>query len=112
MSFQPLFPVRFSYDLKFGFVALALSNSICFVFADMSNLKTDKGLALADIITCVHGYVELLTLPADVRMYLLDKLADIEYKLAMGATEKLQMTALLGGFKVAVDMAAKESIAK
>ena len=38
--------------------------------------------------------------PAKTRMVLLQKMADIEYNLAVGGNEKIQFAALLGSFQI------------
>lgn len=43
----------------------------------------------------------LLTLRAQVRMDLVERLADIEYRLAFGTSERLQLGSLVGGFILA-----------
>ncbi|CAG8498493.1 10295_t:CDS:10 [Ambispora gerdemannii] len=68
-------------------------------------IKTEKGIALQDIITDIYKYLETYQLPANVRIYLLDNLASIDYRLAKGGTEKFQVSALLGTFKNALELA-------
>ncbi|CAF1231084.1 unnamed protein product [Rotaria sp. Silwood1] len=67
----------------------------------LSTLKTTKGYALADILTELHRYVHKIDFPREIRIYLLIKMADIEYRLANGATEKLQLSALISAFQKA-----------
>jgi len=52
--------------------------SLLFSPIDISYLKTIKGMALQDILTEVYNYLELIELPANARVYLLDKMADVE----------------------------------
>ncbi|ORX94680.1 P-loop containing nucleoside triphosphate hydrolase protein [Basidiobolus meristosporus CBS 931.73] len=77
--------------------------------SNFSKLKTEKGLALQDIVTEIANYIDAIEFPPNVRVYLLDKLAEIEYKLAGGATESIQTSALIGSFKIATELAAKVS---
>jgi len=44
----------------------------------VSYLKTVKGMALQDILTEVYNYLELVDMPTNSRVYLLDKMADVE----------------------------------
>ncbi|CAF3246500.1 unnamed protein product [Rotaria socialis] len=67
----------------------------------LSALKTIKGYALADILTELHRYVHRIDFPRDIRIHLLIKMADIENRLANGATEKLQLSALISAFQKA-----------
>ncbi|KAJ3108799.1 hypothetical protein HK100_003387 [Physocladia obscura] len=76
-------------------------------------LKTEKGLALADIIGELHSVLSTMELPPKVRSFLLIKLADVEfvfqlYNLTVGCSEKIQMGSLVGGFKLAVDMVSSD----
>jgi DNA polymerase III delta prime subunit len=45
----------------------------------INSLKTDRGLALQDLITGAYDHIQDLELPAQSRVYLLDQLAVIEY---------------------------------
>jgi replication factor C subunit 3/5 len=67
----------------------------------LATLKTTKGYALADILTELHRYVHKIDFPREIRIHLLVKMADIEYRLANGATEKLQLSALISTFQKA-----------
>jgi len=67
----------------------------------LSTLKTTKGYALADILTELHRYVHKIDFPREIRIHLLVKMADIEYRLANGATEKIQLSALISAFQEA-----------
>lgn len=67
----------------------------------LANLKTTKGYALADILTELHRYVHKIDFPREIRIHLLVKMADIEYRLANGATEKVQLSALISAFQKA-----------
>ncbi|RKP10196.1 putative RFC3-DNA replication factor C, 40 kDa subunit [Thamnocephalis sphaerospora] len=78
----------------------------------IAQLRTEKGLALADIITEIHEYLDGLQIPVTARLYLLDHLANVEHRLAGGAHEAVQLTALLGHFKIAVDLAAQHATAQ
>jgi len=73
----------------------------------ISALKTERGLALQDLITGAYEYVETIEFKPHARVYLLDYLATTEHRLSTGASEKIQLTALLGAFKTAVDLSAK-----
>ncbi|CAB4036625.1 replication factor C subunit 5 isoform X1 [Paramuricea clavata] len=73
-------------------------------YQNIMELKTMKGLALDDILAEVHIYVHRVDFPATVRMHLLDKMANIEHRLASGTSEKIQLGSLLAAFQVARDM--------
>jgi len=75
----------------------------------ISDLKIRKGLALQDILSDVHQYVHRLEIPSHVKIILLEKMADLEYRLASGASEKIQLSSLIGVFQHVKDMMAKEA---
>jgi len=70
----------------------------------ISDMKTQKGLALQDIIAGVYDHLATIELPLQTRIFLLDHLGQVEHRLSTGASEKLQLTALLASFKHAVEL--------
>jgi replication factor C subunit 3/5 len=64
----------------------------------------DFGYAVCDITTELSVLVTSTELPDAVTAYLLDKLSNVEYRLANGVSEKLQIGALVGAFTVARQM--------
>ncbi|KAF5350205.1 hypothetical protein D9758_007847 [Tetrapyrgos nigripes] len=81
-----------------------LSDEFSTAFKLISTMKTERGLALQDLLTGAYEYAETLDLKPHARVYLLDNLATIEYRLSTGGSEKLQTTALLGVFKNTVEL--------
>ncbi|KAJ3020284.1 hypothetical protein HKX48_001055 [Thoreauomyces humboldtii] len=78
-------------------------------YTSIQALRVQHGLAMADIITEVHETLPLIDLPAPVRVMLLDKLAELEHNLSTGCTEKAQLAALVGIFKLSLDLVEKLS---
>ncbi|ODN01732.1 Replication factor C subunit 5 [Orchesella cincta] len=78
-----------------------LTLDITSAFNRIYQLKTSKGIALADILTEVHKYLERIDFPPTVRIHLLKELAEIEYRLAIGTSEKLQLASLVSVFYTA-----------
>lgn len=93
-------------------------------YAVISRLKIERGLALQDLLSGAYEYIEMIEFTPQARVYLLDQLASTEYvllavfcylilrrfirhRLSTGANEKIQLTALLGAFKDAVELSAK-----
>lgn len=70
-------------------------------YQKLYKLKLDKGLALEDILKQVHLMVQRLQLPPRVICQLVAKMADIEYRLSQGCTEKMQVSALIAAFRLA-----------
>lgn len=78
-------------------------------FAEIKNLKTQKGLALQDIITEVHGFVHRMELPPRVLCMILIRLAEIEERLAAGCNENPQLSSLVSIFHTARDLVTIEN---
>ncbi|MCO5598639.1 hypothetical protein L7F22_052736 [Adiantum nelumboides] len=76
-------------------------------YKHVSELKTSKGMALADLVTGIFDCLTTYKLPPQSRIYLLDHLAQIEHRLSTGASEKIQLSALLGGVKIALQLSKK-----
>lgn len=70
-------------------------------YQKLSQLKVNKGLALEDILTQVHLYVQRMELPPRVICQLIIKMASIEERLAQGCSEKIQVSALIAAFRIA-----------
>lgn len=67
-------------------------------FRYISDIKMRKGLALVDIIREVTMFVFKIQMPSDIRIKLINDLADIEYRLSFGCNDKLQLGALISTF--------------
>ncbi|PCH36344.1 nucleoside triphosphate hydrolase protein [Wolfiporia cocos MD-104 SS10] len=84
-----------------------LSDDFTVSYKMISALKIERGLALPDLLNGAYEYIETIDFKPHVRVYLLDFLATTEHRLSTGASEKIQLTALLGAFKNAVEMSKK-----
>ncbi|XP_022989996.1 replication factor C subunit 3-like [Cucurbita maxima] len=67
-------------------------------FKRISEIKTRKGLALVDIVREVTMFVFKIKMPSDVRVQLINDLADIEYRMSFGCNDKLQLGLLISSF--------------
>nr|BAB16439.1 replication factor C 36kDa subunit [Oryza sativa Japonica Group] len=67
-------------------------------YQSISDMKMRKGLALVDIIREVTMFVFKIQMPSDVRIKLINDLADIEYRLSFACNDKLQLGALISTF--------------
>ncbi|KAF7272890.1 hypothetical protein GWI33_014368 [Rhynchophorus ferrugineus] len=76
-----------------------LTEDVNVCFKNIQELKKLKGLALTDIVTEVHKFVHRIELPFKTLTTLLDKMADIEYRLSHGANEKIQLIGLISAFQ-------------
>ncbi|XP_043225524.1 replication factor C subunit 5-like [Amphibalanus amphitrite] len=72
-------------------------------------LKTHKGLALQDVLTEVHKLVHRIDLPSTAKCDVLYRLGEIEHHLSRGATESLQLAALVAAFQIAKHQVAEEA---
>ncbi|XP_005993364.1 replication factor C subunit 5 [Latimeria chalumnae] len=86
-----------------------LNQDFTTAYNNIMELKTLKGLALHDIMTEVHTFVHRVDFPPSVRIHLLVKMADIEYRLASGTNEKIQLSSLIAAFQLARDMVVAEA---
>lgn len=62
------------------------------------------GYALTDIVTSISVLVLKLDLPDSVAAYIMDCLSNIEHRLSLGVSEKIQIGAFVGVFTVARSM--------
>ncbi|GAB6023931.1 Replication factor C (RF-C) subunit [Chamberlinius hualienensis] len=86
-----------------------LNDTFTDAYNKLLKLKLAKGLALQDILTEVHQYVHRIVFPANVRIYLLTHLSNLEFRLAIGTNEKIQLSSLIAIFFQARELVAKEA---
>jgi replication factor C subunit 3/5 len=67
-------------------------------------MRLQKGLALQDMLGAVYEALQDLELSPQTRITILDLLATIEHRLSMGATERIQVSAMVAGIKTAIDL--------
>lgn len=67
-------------------------------------LKTNKGLALADIITALSEALATLEVPPQTRVAWLEGLAEVEYRLSGGGGETVQTGAVVGVVRSGCDL--------
>jgi replication factor C subunit 3/5 len=70
----------------------------------INNLKANKGLALADILTAVADELTKLEVKPASRVTWLDGLSEIEWRLAGGGAESIQTGAVIGVVRKGVDL--------
>ncbi|KAF5725319.1 replication factor C subunit 3-like [Tripterygium wilfordii] len=75
-----------------------LNESFSESFKRTSEIKARKGLALVDIVREVTMFVFKIKMPSNVRVQLINDLADIEYRLSLGCNDKLQLGSLIASF--------------
>ncbi|GAA6020175.1 hypothetical protein JCM8202_002563 [Rhodotorula sphaerocarpa] len=84
-----------------------MNDSFEAAYQRISAMKAEKGLALQDIIQGIYEFAMDVSFPPATRVYFLDQLAQVEHRLSTGGSEKLQLTALLGATKNAIELSAK-----
>ncbi|OMO50673.1 hypothetical protein COLO4_37945 [Corchorus olitorius] len=103
--FAPLDPIHVTERLKHVIEAEGQSTHMASqqiteeaVYLWVFEIKTRKGLALVDIVREVTMFVFKIKMPSDVRVQLINDLADIEYRLSFGCNDKLQFGSLIATF--------------
>lgn len=61
-------------------------------------LKQKKSLAVDELIRDIHKAVMLTKYTDEMKMYLVSRMAEIEYRIGQGSNEKVQLTSLVGAF--------------
>ena len=61
-------------------------------------LKTDKSLALDDIVRDLHKCVMETKFEDNMKMFLVQRLSEVEFRLASGVVEKPQVASIVGAF--------------
>jgi replication factor C subunit 3/5 len=109
-------------------ISWMLNEDFTAAYSKIRDLQTFKGLALQDILTEVHLYVHqsnykmfkifkpylqvIYILPVDfppnVRIVLLEKMADVEVRLSSGCSDRIQLGSLLSAFDTARCLVAKQ----
>ena len=62
------------------------------------SLNAEKSLSLDDIVRDVHQQIMVTKMPDEMKMFLVNRLSEIEYRLAQGCNEKGQTGSLVGCF--------------
>jgi replication factor C subunit 3/5 len=73
----------------------------------INQLKANKGLALADILTALGESLARLDVAAQTRIAWLEGLSEIEYRLSGGGSEVVQTGAVVGVVRTGVELQAK-----
>lgn len=76
-------------------------------FDGIAKMQREKGLALVDVLDRVSKSVYEMELPQSALGFILARLADIEYRLAFGTSERLQLASMVGAFHRMRDILSK-----
>ncbi|CAH8611095.1 unnamed protein product [Dicrocoelium dendriticum] len=75
-----------------------LNEPIESAYTKILRTKSSKGIALQDIVTELHPLIMKIDMPDQLRCDLLISLAEIEHRMSIGASEHLQLGALVAAF--------------
>ncbi|XP_053982068.1 replication factor C subunit 5 isoform X1 [Hylaeus anthracinus] len=78
--------------------------SLIYRYIEIQDIKLKKGLALQDILTELHLFVNKIDFPESILIDLVIKLAEIEKRVAIGCSESVQLNALVSAFQNARDI--------
>jgi len=81
-----------------GMLGAAISGDFLGARARLYALFTDRGAAGEEILKAIHSYLPEIpdaTLPAREKVRLVEYLAEIDFRLAQGAGERVQLEAVL-----------------
>ncbi|KER19824.1 hypothetical protein T265_11489 [Opisthorchis viverrini] len=75
-----------------------LNEPIHSAFKNILATKNLKGIALQDVLTELHPLVMKINFPDSVRCDLIIALAELEHRMSVGSSERLQLAALVASF--------------
>ncbi|KAF1850902.1 P-loop containing nucleoside triphosphate hydrolase protein [Cucurbitaria berberidis CBS 394.84] len=91
-------------DVKYIIETLLSKNDMTECLRTVNNLKTMKGLALADILTAISEELVTNDVSPQVMVTWMAGLADIEYRLSGGGSEAIQTGATIGIVRTGVEL--------
>ena len=83
-------------DIKIIRDTLLTTTDVTSCLQTINQLKANRGLALADIITALAEELEKLDVPVQTRIIWLEGLSEVEYRLSGGGSENIQTGAVIG----------------
>lgn len=86
-----------------------LSADITTSLQTINDIKTKKGLALADILSSLSEELGRISVPSQTRVTWLEGLAEIEWRVGTGGSENIQTGALAGVVRKGVQLMDRES---
>lgn len=91
-------------DIKLIVDVLLGNPDVTSILSTINTLKASKGLALADILTCLAEELMELDVSAQTRVTWLEGLAEIEHRLSGGGSEKVQTGGMVGVVRKGVEL--------
>ena len=83
---------------------LLSTSDVTSCLSTINTLKVAQGLALADIITALSEELTKLEVKPQVMIAWLETLADVEHRVAGGANEAIQTSAVVGAIRNGVEL--------
>lgn len=83
-------------DIREIMTTLLSTSDVTSCLNTINTIKTNQGLALADILTALGDQLQTLEVPAQTRVSWLEGLAEIEWRLSGGGSEAVQTGGLVG----------------
>jgi replication factor C small subunit len=72
--------------------------------AMLDNLLLEQGLSGEDVLIQLHRAMLEVSLPDKLKLQLLDRIGEVDFRLTEGANERIQLEALLAYFAIASEM--------
>uniref|UniRef100_A0AAF5PQN6 Activator 1 subunit 5 n=3 Tax=Wuchereria bancrofti TaxID=6293 RepID=A0AAF5PQN6_WUCBA len=79
-------------------VKILLNDSMEDAYTRIEEIRNERAFALSDILNSMHDFIFRLVVPPELLSRLLICMADIEYHLSQGCSDRLQLGALIGAF--------------
>jgi replication factor C subunit 3/5 len=95
-------------DIRFIVDLLLTRSDITHCLRTINNIKSLKGLALADILTALSEELIKNDVPPQTMVTWMSGLAEIEYRLSGGGNEAIQTGATIGVVRTGVELLAKD----
>ncbi|KAK2877845.1 hypothetical protein FQN49_001138 [Arthroderma sp. PD_2] len=93
-------------DVKTILETLLSTSDVTSCLNTVQMLKSNKGLALADIITAMATELQKLEVPPQVRVSWIEGLADVEWRLSGGGSETIQTGGMIGVIRTGCELMA------
>ncbi len=75
-----------------------LNDSFATTYETIKALQTDKGIALDDIVSDIHSKVIEFDIPANLKIFILKELSELEYRLSTSVNTNIQLASLVAIF--------------
>ncbi|KAM5466020.1 Subunit of heteropentameric Replication factor C (RF-C) [Microsporum audouinii] len=97
-------------DIRTILETLLSTSDVTSCLNTVQTLKSNKGLALADIITALSTELQSLEVPPQVRVSWIEGLADVEWRLSGGGSEAIQTGGMIGVIRSGCELMADKDI--